>query len=63
MFPVESLKDIRLWASAKDTDQHAVDNTHYEFNLWFADKGEKCGIHNIHNFIEYHTQVYGLGIM
>lgn len=52
---MENLKNIKLWASAKDTDQHAVDNTHYEFNLWFADKGEKCGIHNIHNFIEYHT--------
>ncbi|NTX81019.1 hypothetical protein FCL49_19255 [Serratia proteamaculans] len=32
-------------------------------NLWFADAGTHCGIHNEHSFIELHTQVLGIGRM
>jgi hypothetical protein len=32
-------------------------------NLWFSPAGTDCGIHNIHPFIEVHTQVSGYGRM
>lgn len=32
-------------------------------NLWFSPAGTDCGIHNVHPFIEVHTQVTGLGRM
>lgn len=32
-------------------------------NLWFADSGTHCGIHNEHSFIEIHTQILGIGRM
>ncbi|MCC8249804.1 hypothetical protein [Saccharothrix luteola] len=32
-------------------------------NLWFAPAGTDCGIHVLHDFIEVHTQVVGVGRM
>lgn len=32
-------------------------------NLWFAPVGTACGIHNQHDFLEFHTQVWGIGVM
>jgi hypothetical protein len=32
-------------------------------NLWFSPAGTDCGIHNLHPFIEVHTQISGLGRM
>jgi len=32
-------------------------------NLWFAEPGTHCGIHNEHSFIEIHTQILGVGRM
>ncbi|WP_129785560.1 hypothetical protein [Promicromonospora panici] len=32
-------------------------------NLWFSPAGTDCGIHNIHPFIEVHTQISGYGRM
>ncbi|MDC9588529.1 hypothetical protein PSI23_04165 [Xenorhabdus sp. XENO-10] len=32
-------------------------------NLWFAEQGTHCGIHNEHSFIEIHTQILGFGRM
>ena len=32
-------------------------------NLWFSPAGTDCGIHNLHDFIEVHTQISGLGRM
>lgn len=32
-------------------------------NLWFSPAGTDCGIHNVHPFIEVHTQVAGYGRM
>jgi hypothetical protein len=32
-------------------------------NLWFSPAGTDCGIHNVHPFIEVHTQITGLGRM
>ncbi|WP_066952626.1 hypothetical protein [Streptomyces lushanensis] len=32
-------------------------------NLWFAPAGTDCRIHNLHEFLEVHTQVSGLGRM
>lgn len=34
-----------------------------KLNLWFAPAGTDCHIHNLHDFIEVHTQVHGLGRM
>lgn len=32
-------------------------------NLWFAEAGTHCGIHNKHSFLEIHTQILGVGCM
>jgi hypothetical protein len=32
-------------------------------NLWFSTQNTDCSIHNIHNFIEIHTQITGIGRM
>ena len=32
-------------------------------NLWFATQETDCSIHNQHDFIEFHTQVFGVGHM
>lgn len=32
-------------------------------NLWFAPAGTNCVIHNLHDFIEIHTQIHGYGRM
>lgn len=32
-------------------------------NLWFAPEGTSCGIHDQHDFLEFHTQVWGIGVM
>lgn len=32
-------------------------------NLWFAPEATDCAIHNMHDFIEIHTQITGLGRM
>ncbi len=39
------------------------DQQNAEFNLWFADAGTECGLHNEHPFREVHTQVLGIGRM
>lgn len=49
------------------TGQHATPQTRSPFeikvNLWFAPEGTDCGIHNVHDFIEVHTQAHGVGRM
>ena len=57
IFPFESLKDVDLWRSPKER----IGNV--EYNLWYAPAGTHCGIHNEHDFVEIHTQVYGIGYM
>jgi hypothetical protein len=37
--------------------------TDIKVNFWYAGAGVDCGIHQIHDFYEYHTQLVGLGIM
>lgn len=32
-------------------------------NAWFAPAGTSCGIHRLHDFLELHTQIGGLGAM
>jgi hypothetical protein len=32
-------------------------------NLWFSTQNTDCSIHNIHHFIEIHTQITGIGRM
>ena len=32
-------------------------------NFWFAAAGTDCGIHNEHDFLEIHTQIWGTGHM
>ncbi|MEX2139016.1 MAG: hypothetical protein WD894_07125 [Pirellulales bacterium] len=57
IFPLPHLADTQLWRSDKDK----IGTT--ELNLWFAAAGTHCGIHNKHDFMEVHTQVYGVGRM
>ncbi len=54
---VEHLKDTALWRSEKTRIGRL------ELNLWYAAAGTHCGIHNTHNFLEIHTQIYGIGRM
>jgi hypothetical protein len=64
--PQAELATIRLNAS-EITGQRATEDKVTEFvlkaNLWFATENTDCVIHNMHNFIEYHTQIYGTGSM
>ncbi|MDX7992653.1 hypothetical protein [Xenorhabdus littoralis] len=50
-----------LWNNYVD----GIASQHFEVkvNLWFAEQGTHCGIHNEHSFIEIHTQILGLGRM
>jgi hypothetical protein len=57
IFPVEGLKETKLWRSEKQK----IGST--ELNLWYAEAGTHCGIHNEHDFKELHTQIYGIGSM
>jgi len=57
IFPLPHLKATKLWRS----DKERVDDI--EFNLWFAEAGTHCGIHNEHAFRELHTQISGIGRM
>ncbi|RPF21610.1 hypothetical protein [Myceligenerans xiligouense] len=43
---------------ARGAERHTV-----KVNLWFSPAGTDCGIHNLHPFIEVHTQVAGYGRM
>lgn len=70
-------KTRTLWRSAKDTighieiDPHVLtrqtplDRNKYEvtLNLWYASGGTDCGIHQMHEFLELHTQISGSGRM
>lgn len=58
IFKVDALRKVDLWRSEKDLSIDGI-----ELNLWYAPQGVDCGIHNTHDFLELHTQVYGLGIM
>jgi len=57
LFNVPQLKHTTLWRSQKET----VGNL--EMNLWYAPEDTHCGIHNQHDFLEVHTQIYGIGRM
>lgn len=57
IIPLPHLKDTRSWRSEKEKINDV------EFNLWFADAGTNCGLHNKHKFRELHTQVFGIGRM
>lgn len=41
----------------------ATERFEVRVNLWFSPAGTDCGIHNIHDFLEVHTQISGLGAM
>jgi hypothetical protein len=72
-------KDTPLWRSSQDnigmvkfdpyfiTGQSNASKEVKKFlvkvNLWFATANTDCFIHNTHNFIEVHTQIYGHGRM
>jgi hypothetical protein len=57
IFPLPSLKNTMLWRS----DKKQIGAT--AFNFWFAAAGTDCGIHNEHDFLEIHTQIWGTGHM
>lgn len=72
-------KDLPLWRSPQDdagvveldpylmTRQCNLSNQKEKFlikvNLWFAPSHSDCAIHNQHDFIEIHTQIFGHGRM
>jgi hypothetical protein len=72
-------KDTPLWRSSQDsiglvefdpyfiTGQAVAPKEVEKFlvkvNLWFATANTDCFIHNTHDFIEVHTQIYGYGRM
>ena len=43
------------------TEQISIENVN--LNFCFAKAGTNCGIHKEHGFKEFHTQVFGVGIM
>ncbi len=57
IFPLPHLSETKLWRSKKEK----IGNV--SFNLWFAAAGTDCGIHNEHDFLEIHTQIWGTGHM
>ena len=57
IFPFPHLKNTNLWRSPKQR----IGNTAY--NLWFAAEDTDCGMHNEHDFLEVHTQIWGTGHM
>lgn len=72
-------KDVPLWRSPQDeagtikidpylmtrqsSSPHQKENFVVKVNLWFAPSNSDCAIHNQHDFIEIHTQVFGQGRM
>ena len=57
IFPYDNLKEVKLWRSPKER----IGNV--EYNLWYAPEKTHCAIHNEHDFVEIHTQIYGIGYM
>ncbi|AFZ28433.1 hypothetical protein Cylst_6675 (plasmid) [Cylindrospermum stagnale PCC 7417] len=72
-------KDVPLWRSPQDeagivnldpylmtrqsSTHHQKENFSVKVNLWFAPSHTDCAIHNQHDFIETHTQIFGRGRM
>lgn len=75
----ERLKNVALWRSpleeiasislnpyhltATPSKQNVEVAYSIKVNLWFASEHTDCAIHNQHDFIEFHTQITGLGRM
>ncbi len=57
IFPLPHLKDTQLWRSPNQQIGKLA------MNFWFAAAGTDCGIHNQHDFLEIHTQIWGTGHM
>lgn len=57
IFSLPHLEHTNLWRSPKEQIGKVA------YNLWFAAEGTDCGIHNEHNFLEVHTQIWGTGHM
>ena len=57
LFNVPHLEKTPLWRSQKSR----IGNL--DLNLWYAPAGTHCGIHNQHDFLEVHTQIFGIGRM
>jgi hypothetical protein len=72
-------KDVPLWRSPQDdagivkldpylmtrqsSTPHQKEKFTVKVNLWFAPAHTDCAIHNQHDFIEIHTQIFGAGRM
>ena len=57
IFQLPHLKHTNLWRSTKEQIGSIG------LNLWFAAEGTDCGMHNEHDFLEVHTQIWGTGHM
>jgi len=57
LFNKSHLQHTPLWRSEKERIGRL------ELNLWYAPAGTHCGLHNMHDFQEVHTQIFGIGRM
>ncbi len=56
------VREVDLGALAA-SPWRAVASYDVRVNLWFAPAGTRCGVHDRHDFLEFHTQVAGHGEM
>ena len=50
-------------SSATGGDPGPLETYEVRVNLWFSPAGTDCGIHSLHDFLEVHTQISGVGAM
>ena len=64
--PIEEIGTIKLnpYKLTNSEVNHEVECSYtIKCNLWFATQKTDCAIHNLHDFIEFHTQIVGIGRM
>ncbi|HEX6527692.1 MAG TPA: hypothetical protein VF070_47895 [Streptosporangiaceae bacterium] len=60
---IATLKIDPYWLCGQRDSPEAPEELTVKVNLWFATGGTDCFVHNKHDFIEVHTQLYGTGRM
>jgi hypothetical protein len=60
---VATLKIDPQWLCGQRDAPEAPEQLTVKVNLWFATEGTDCFVHNKHDFLEVHSQLYGTGRM